>query len=353
MSRLPTPVGFGKQPNVDGIDVAGAMRNIIAVTQADYTVKPGDGNPIIYVETGASDRVIYLPATPADVEGVMVTVVKTDSGAGSVIISGNGNNVSGVASIALDYQYNKAEVSARSGAYYVLTDNWSTLTGTGPLLSKQEYQDGYDDAISGGTTTPTAPTIAANALGREITVTIPRQNDLTNFSFNEIQVSDDQVSWYAPRNDGVDWKGTLNGTDLTEDTFYHHRNIPLLAGNLPRLLYYRARRTTSAPAQSAYSGVASASATYVAADSVDATVPSTPGAPTFNSSATYQSTDGATLGSIGRRLGRSAEARSRQTPAHFGSCQSDGSVSYLDHGATLVCGTMRRIGRRSSSTDSN
>ena len=156
--RLPTPVGFGKQPNVAGIDVAGAMRNIIAVTQADYTVKPGDGNPIIYVETGASDRVIYLPATPADVEGVMVTVVKTDSGAGSVIISGNGNNVSGVASIALDYQYNKAEVSARSSAYYVLTDNWSTLTGTGPLLSKQEYQDGYDDAISGGTTTPTAST---------------------------------------------------------------------------------------------------------------------------------------------------------------------------------------------------
>ena len=128
--------------------------------------------------------------------------------------------MSGVASIALDYQYNKAEVSARSGAYYVLTDNWSTLTGTGPLLSKQEYQDGYDDAISGGTTTPTAPTIAANALGREITVTIPRQNDLTNFSFNEIQVSDDQVSWYAPRNDGVDWKGTLNGCQPTRGGRY-------------------------------------------------------------------------------------------------------------------------------------
>ncbi len=68
-----------------------------------------------------------------------------------------------------------------------------------------------------------------------------------NFFKWEWQVSDDEVSCYALRFDGVDWKGTINQYTAWELEELVHTNIPN-AGTPPaekaRQLYYRVRAVT-------------------------------------------------------------------------------------------------------------
>lgn len=56
---------------------------------ADYTVLDTDGIHTILMTTGASDRTVTLP-TAADNDGRLLKIVKVDSGAGFVIIDGEG-----------------------------------------------------------------------------------------------------------------------------------------------------------------------------------------------------------------------------------------------------------------------
>ncbi len=119
-----------------------------------------------------------------------------------------------------------------------------------------DIQGGYD--AGGGTTTPTTPTIdICKAVGTKgILITWDRQLNLTNFDRYEIQVSDDNSTWYSLQFDGTDWKGTL-GADTDHDVeFLVHGGIPHTgAADNPsgRTLYYRVRRVTKEPTNSSWS----------------------------------------------------------------------------------------------------
>jgi hypothetical protein len=102
--------------------------------------------------------------------------------------------------------------------------------------------------ISATSTTPvklTAPQL--EGIMRGIEVRWQRQYNLANFSHYELQVSDDDESWYSLLLDGSGWKGNLNeDTDVKTEVFTH-ANIPLLedAGDLVGIsLYYRVRQVT-------------------------------------------------------------------------------------------------------------
>jgi len=63
---------------------------IKSVASTNYTILDTDGYDTINVTTGASDRTITLP-TAADNNGRKITVKKSDNGAGTVIIDGEGS----------------------------------------------------------------------------------------------------------------------------------------------------------------------------------------------------------------------------------------------------------------------
>ena len=75
------------------------------VSSENYTITDIDGYEIIAVTTAASDRTITLP-TLADNQGRVLTIVKVDSGAGEVIVDGEGaETLGGFASLYLGKQY--------------------------------------------------------------------------------------------------------------------------------------------------------------------------------------------------------------------------------------------------------
>ena len=68
------------------------MLNANAVTDANYTILDGDGYSDIDVSTGVSDRTITLPTLAAN-QGRVIFITKTDSGAGDVIVDGEGAEI--------------------------------------------------------------------------------------------------------------------------------------------------------------------------------------------------------------------------------------------------------------------
>lgn len=129
-----------------------------------------------------------------------------------------------------------------------------------------ELQQGY--TVGGGTKTPTPPTIAvckpigANA----ITIHWNRQLNLTNFGRYEIQVSDDEITWYDLEQDGSDWKGTSGLDTDVYDEFITHENIPHTGTEdnpAGRTLYYRVRLVTKEPIESSWSSSASATTNII------------------------------------------------------------------------------------------
>jgi hypothetical protein len=124
----------------------------------------------------------------------------------------------------------------------------------------QEIVNGFTEA--GVTVIPDPPTAAAVGGFRFIALSWHKQMSLSNLKEYQIQVSEDAVAWYAPRFDGVDWKGDEDGVFTTISTFVVHPNIPPAGtGEAPqgRLLYYRVRQRTMLDAYSAWSGAAGAS----------------------------------------------------------------------------------------------
>jgi hypothetical protein len=94
----------------------GAIRSV----SDDYTIGDQDAD-IIEVETGASNRTITLP-TLVDNIGRIIKIVKADSGAGNVVIDGEGaETINGSTTISLTSQYDVAIVIAGSGGWYAQT----------------------------------------------------------------------------------------------------------------------------------------------------------------------------------------------------------------------------------------
>jgi hypothetical protein len=130
------------------------------------------------------------------------------------------------------------------------------------FVTHQELLDGFDNAPSGGTTTPTQVTVGlCRGFFKGIELKWDRQLNLTNFDHYEIQVSDDQVTWYSLKFDGTDWKDQVGGVTSWQAEILFHTNIPFDgSAEIPtgKLLYYHVRRVTKAPAQGTWSAIVSA-----------------------------------------------------------------------------------------------
>jgi len=131
-------------------------------------------------------------------------------------------------------------------------------------LTHEEDQEGYNAA--GGTTTPTVPTVQAESFFRTIALFWDRQENLTNFDHYEIQVSDDESTWYALKFDGTDWKGGAGAVTSVTGEYLQHTNIPPAgteADPQGRLLYYRVRRVTKEPLNSNWSTTVNATTSHI------------------------------------------------------------------------------------------
>jgi hypothetical protein len=96
---------------------------------------------------------------------------------------------------------------------------------------------------------------------RFISLSWGKQLTLSNLKEYEIQVSENAADWYAPRFDGADWKGGIDGVFATVSTMLVHPNIPPAGtGEEPegRFLYYRVRQRTMLDDYSPWSEAAGA-----------------------------------------------------------------------------------------------
>lgn len=124
--------------------------------------------------------------------------------------------------------------------------------------------DGFTDTASGGTIIPTVPTISVcKGIFRGITLSWDRQANLTNFARYEVQVSNNDSTWYSLQLDGTDWKDTVDEDTDWLNEFLVHSNIPFdVSGGTDDpagvTLYYRVRRVTKASAVSSWSSSAHA-----------------------------------------------------------------------------------------------
>lgn len=117
------------------------------------------------------------------------------------------------------------------------------------------------------TTVPAVPSIG-NCYGifKGIVIHWDIQHNLTVFDRYELQVSDDDATWYSLETDGTDWKDTLNAdTDVRPALYVHH---PIPFGGTEEsptavTLYYRVRRVTLDGTASAWSSSASAATLLV------------------------------------------------------------------------------------------
>lgn len=136
-------------------------------------------------------------------------------------------------------------------------------------MTFEDYLEGFDDPGTGGTTTPSPPTISyCEAVSKNSIMLIwTRDTLLTNFLKYQIEVSEDEVTWYQPRQDGVDWKGAINVPLDNETTMFVHSSIPPVEISAEetegRTLYYRVRTVTKASEFSAWSDTASATTKLV------------------------------------------------------------------------------------------
>ncbi len=131
--------------------------------------------------------------------------------------------------------------------------------GTGTAMGLPTFTDldtGYTSS-SGGTTTPTVPTLQTRSAYKAIILTVDKQTNLRYLKQYEFQVSSDQSNWYSLQFDGTDWKGTLGATTPWTTEQLVHSVIPpdLTDPNNPQpvTLYYRCRRVTVQSVASAYS----------------------------------------------------------------------------------------------------
>jgi len=158
--------------------------------------------------------------------------------------------------------------------------------------TKSDVALGFDSP--GATTVPRTPTILrCYSNHNTIHIVWERQDDLTNFSHYEVQVSEgDSRPWYALSFDGEDWKDddfdyeywsqyyednpgaeplTMNDQNTEDFTiiytpYIEHCNIPYNADKTGKKLYYRVRTVTRDDIKSLWSDETSATTRLIQTD---------------------------------------------------------------------------------------
>ena len=106
--------------NGDGTVTLSFTNNITAEKNADYTILDNDRILHIEVTTGAADKTITLP-TLADNATREILITKVDSGAGEVIIDGEGTEtVSGDLTRTIMFQYTTAQIKASANEWLLI-----------------------------------------------------------------------------------------------------------------------------------------------------------------------------------------------------------------------------------------
>jgi hypothetical protein len=122
---LPVQTGEnGKYLQTDGTNTSwqpatggGGSESVLLRTNTDYTVLDGDGYTTILFSTGASDRTLTLPLLANNANRI-IRVKKIDTGAGNVIIDGNGSElVEGAATFTLRNEDQAVTLQAESEWY--------------------------------------------------------------------------------------------------------------------------------------------------------------------------------------------------------------------------------------------
>jgi len=91
------------------------------VNQTDYAILDADGYLTILVNTGASNRTITLP-TVADNEDRQLVIKKIDSGAGEVIVDGEGaETIDGSATLTIDAQYEAYRLQSDGSEWHLVS----------------------------------------------------------------------------------------------------------------------------------------------------------------------------------------------------------------------------------------
>lgn len=109
-------------PSVTGVTTSfqPIIKSSVHDAVADYTVLDTDGYETINMTTGAADKTITLP-TAADNDGRTIKIVKVDSGAGDLILDGEGaETINGATTFTLKQQYDSLTVRCNATAWFVL-----------------------------------------------------------------------------------------------------------------------------------------------------------------------------------------------------------------------------------------
>lgn len=110
------------------------LTTIKSVSSANYVVLDNDGYDVILVSTANSNRTITLP-TAADNAGRKLSIKKTDTGTGSVIIDGEGvETVEGDATQTIFKQFGSAILTCDGSAWYLIEQimEFGTYTPSAP-----------------------------------------------------------------------------------------------------------------------------------------------------------------------------------------------------------------------------
>jgi hypothetical protein len=128
----------------------GTNFDINIVSSANYTILDTDGFRHIQVSTGASDRTITLP-TAADNSDRMITISKTDSGVGDVIIDGEGaETIDGATTYTLDTQYQQLTIVCNGTSWSKVSGQIATASEFGLVKGGKVPGDTSGVAISAG-----------------------------------------------------------------------------------------------------------------------------------------------------------------------------------------------------------
>lgn len=141
-----------------------AFSGINTVSSADYTGTDTDGYSRIHISTGASDRTYTPPTASADNAGRVIHLMKTDTGAGGLIVGGTISGVSTASVNTITQQYGRASIVSDGSAWY-----WQNEI-TEEVTSVVNCSSGASGAAN--LTTAIAYTLRAKRNGRSITANL-------------------------------------------------------------------------------------------------------------------------------------------------------------------------------------
>jgi len=162
----------------DGIIINPIFDGLVSNKAADYIIADTDGIKVIEVTTGAGDDTITLP-TLADNLLKKITIRKVDSGAGNVIIEGEGaETINGQTNLTLYTQYDWVTLEAGETNWYIVNGNYP-----------QEIQD--------FTTINAVGTASQQAAGHIFDSNEGGLTDLAYYKFGVGVMTTDQVGTYT------------------------------------------------------------------------------------------------------------------------------------------------------------